>query len=299
MSENGTEVMVVDNTTQPTSLSPVDVEGAVDFWHNYQELTERLLDADDYQGTQFKKKSAWRKYATAFNLSDEIIKEEELREPDTQQIITSKVWVRVTAPNGRQTVGVGICSIFDKITKKDTTQPSNFILRQRFSNAEHDVPSTAHTRAKNRAISDMIGAGEVSAEELDPKVMKQNNARRRKKVAKPQSKEDTDKEIIEAELVKEEEELAKLEAEALREMNEAPKKSSAKKTRKTKKTNEKVEDEVIDVDVTAGDWLKRIKDHIISRGIEANDTNIKQCIESFFKKGEFDEDMKNRILKQL
>ena len=62
---------------------------------------------------------------------------------------------------------------------------------------------------------------------------------------------------------------------------------------------EKGEDVIIDVDVTAGDWLKKIKDHIKSRGIEANDENIKQCIESFLKKGEFDEEMKSRILKQL
>ena len=177
------EVMVVENTTTTTSLSPVNVDGAVEFWDNYQELTKALLDESDYQGTQFKKKSAWRKYATAFNLSDEIIKEEEIREPDTQQIITSKVWVKCTAPNGRSTVGVGICSIYDKISNKDMSQPSNFMLRQRFSNAEHDIPSTAHTRAKNRAISDMIGAGEVSAEEMSLEAM-QGKTRRRKKVQK-------------------------------------------------------------------------------------------------------------------
>ena len=31
---------------------------------------------------------------------------------------------------------------------------------------EHDVYATAHTRAKNRAISDLVGGGEVSAEEM-------------------------------------------------------------------------------------------------------------------------------------
>lgn len=291
MTEEMNEVMVVDNTTTTTSLSPVNVDGAVEFWDNYQELTKALLDESDYQGTQFKKKSAWRKYATAFNLSDEIIKEEEIREPDTQQIITSKVWVKCTAPNGRSTVGVGICSIYDKISNKDLSQPSNFMLRQRFSNAEHDIPSTAHTRAKNRAISDMIGAGEVSAEEMSLEAM-QGKTRRRKKV----QKKNPDKEIIEAQVLNEQDELDKLEAEITKE-------SKSKKTRKTKakkpKTEEKGEDVIIDVDVTAGDWLKKINDHIKSRGIEANDENIKQCIESFLKKGEFDEEMKSRILKQL
>lgn len=291
MTEEMNEVMVVDNTTTTTSLSPVNVDGAVEFWDNYQELTKALLDESDYQGTQFKKKSAWRKYATAFNLSDEIIKEEEIREPDTQQIITSKVWVKCTAPNGRSTVGVGICSIYDKISNKDMSQPSNFMLRQRFSNAEHDIPSTAHTRAKNRAISDMIGAGEVSAEEMSLEAM-QGKTRRRKKV----QKKTPDHEIVEAQVLNEQDELDKLEAEITKE-------SKSKKTRKTKakkpKTEEKEENIIIDVDVTAGDWLKKIKDHIKSRGIEANDENIKQCIESFLKKGEFDEEMKSRILKQL
>lgn len=291
MTEEMNEVMVVDNTTTTTSLSPVNVDGAVEFWDNYQELTKALLDESDYQGTQFKKKSAWRKYATAFNLSDEIIKEEEIREPDTQQIITSKVWVKCTAPNGRSTVGVGICSIYDKISNKDMSQPSNFMLRQRFSNAEHDIPSTAHTRAKNRAISDMIGAGEVSAEEMSLEAM-QGKTRRRKKV----QKKNPNHEIVEAQVLNEQDELDKLEAEIARE-------SKSKKTRKSKakkpKTEEKGEDVIIDVDVTAGDWLKKIKDHIKSRGIEANDENIKQCIESFLKKGEFDEEMKSRILKQL
>ena len=202
MTEEMNEVMVVDNTTTTTSLSPVNVDGAVEFWDNYQELTKALLDESDYQGTQFKKKSAWRKYATAFNLSDEIIKEEEIREPDTQQIITSKVWVKCTAPNGRSTVGVGICSIYDKISNKDMSQPSNFMLRQRFSNAEHDIPSTAHTRAKNRAISDMIGAGEVSAEEMSLEAM-QGKTRRRKKV----QKKTPDHEIVEAQVLNEQEEL--------------------------------------------------------------------------------------------
>ena len=290
MTEEMNEVMVVDNTTTPTSLSPVNVDGAVEFWDNYQELTKALLDESDYQGTQFKKKSAWRKYATAFNLSDDIIKEEEIRD-ENQQIITSKIWVKCTAPNGRSTVGMGVCSIFDKINKKDNTQPTNFELRKRFSNAEHDIPSTAHTRAKNRAISDMIGAGEVSAEEMSLEAM-QGKTRRRKKV----QKKNPDHEIVEAQVLNEQDELDKLEAEITKERK-------SKKTRKTKakkpKTEEKEENIIIDVDVTAGDWLKKIKDHIKSRGIEANDENIKQCIESFLKKGEFDEEMKSRILKQL
>lgn len=175
--EHGGEVAVVDDTTAPSittsELSFADVEGAKRFMQNYQDLVEALLEDADYQPIHTKdgvkhakKKSAWRKLATAFNITDEIIKEE-CTTDENGQIVKSKFYVKATLPNGRSAVGVGSCSIFDKISKKDEEQPSNFELRKRFSNAEHDVPSTAHTRAKSRAISDLIGAGEVSAEEME------------------------------------------------------------------------------------------------------------------------------------
>jgi len=172
------EIAVVEDTTvtpsiPTTELTFADVEGAKRFMENYQELVDALLDNEtDYQGGK-KKKSAWRKLATAFNISDDIIHDEETRD-ETGQIVSAKFFVKAILPNGRSCVGVGKCSIYDKIrytaTKKfpaDTETPSNFVLRGRFTNAEHDVPATAHTRAKSRAISDLIGAGEVSAEELD------------------------------------------------------------------------------------------------------------------------------------
>ena len=58
--------------------------------------------------------------------------------------------VEAKAPNGRSAVGVGIASIHER----------------QFSNPEHDIPATAHTRAKNRAFADLFGLGEVSAEEI-------------------------------------------------------------------------------------------------------------------------------------
>lgn len=173
MSEN--ELVAVDDSTAPTTIQPlqtVDVEAAKDFMNNYQELVEALLDKSDYQPIQTangikksKKKSAWRKLATAFNISDDILKEEITRD-ECNRIINARFVVKATLPNGRYGMGSGACSIYDKISKKDTKEPTPFELRQRFTNAEHDVISTAHTRAKSRAISDLIGAGEVSAEEL-------------------------------------------------------------------------------------------------------------------------------------
>lgn len=173
MSNN--ELVAVDDSTAPTTIQPlqtVDVEAAKDFMNNYQELVEALLDKSDYQPIQTangikksKKKSAWRKLATAFNISDEVIEKEIIRD-ECHRIISARYEVKATLPNGRHGVGTGSASIYDKTSKKDTKEPTPFELRQRFTNAEHDITSTAHTRAKSRAISDLIGAGEVSAEEL-------------------------------------------------------------------------------------------------------------------------------------
>lgn len=174
MNEN--ELVAVDNSTAPTNISNsfdiVDVEAAKDFMNNYQDLVKALLDKSDYQmirtkdGMQpKKKKSAWRKLATAFNISDDIVEEEIIRD-ECHRIISAKFVVKATLPNGRYGMGLGDCSIYDKVKKDDEKEPTPFELRKRFNNAEHDVISTAHTRAKSRAISDLVGGGEVSAEEL-------------------------------------------------------------------------------------------------------------------------------------
>ena len=165
---NNEELAVVESTTAPL-LQQADVEGTVAFFDNYQDLTTALLSEDDYQNAgnkKFKKKSAWRKYGTAFNLSDHVVEKEIIRD-DNERIISARYEVEAVAPNGRRAVGVGACSIFDKLKRDDTVEPSPFELRKRFSNAEHDVISTAHTRAKNRAIADIIGTGEVTADEVD------------------------------------------------------------------------------------------------------------------------------------
>jgi len=195
MTENALEV--VETSTTPTianSFDMVDVKAAGAFMQNYQDLVKELLDENDYQrigAKNFKKKSAWRKLATAFNISDEILKEDISRD-ENGRIISATYYVKATLPNGRSGIGIGACSIFDKIRYTDTSKysadtedVSNFELRGRFSNAEHDIPSTAHSRAKNRAISDLIGAGDVSAEEMGN--VKQMKSAPKKKTPKKKS----------------------------------------------------------------------------------------------------------------
>ena len=205
---NNEELAVVESTTAPL-LQQADVEGTVAFFDNYQDLTTALLSEDDYQNAgnkKFKKKSAWRKYGTAFNLSDHVVEKEIIRD-DNERIISARYEVEAVAPNGRRAVGVGACSIFDKLKRDDTVEPSPFELRKRFSNAEHDVISTAHTRAKNRAIADIIGTGEVTADEVD--AQSENGKKHRRTPKKPSSKpkpktpknEDVNGDVIETTIV--------------------------------------------------------------------------------------------------
>jgi len=134
-----------------TAMLPVDVEQAIVEWKAYQELTERLIDKTDYQNIgpkRFKKKSAWRKYAKAFNLSCEII-DKIVERGEDGKIQYADFVVRATAPSGRYAEAWASCSRTERAFSHD-----------------QDIAATAQTRAENRAISDLIGAGEVSAEEM-------------------------------------------------------------------------------------------------------------------------------------
>ena len=133
-------------------LKPVaSINDIVTAWKDYQDLKAKLLSESDYQLIQGKnciKKSGWRKIQTAFSISDELMSE--VRK-DYKSYFVYEVTVKTTAPNGRYAFGIGSCA-------------SN---ERSFAHVEHDVRSTAHTRAKNRAIADLVGGGDVSAEEMD------------------------------------------------------------------------------------------------------------------------------------
>jgi hypothetical protein len=133
-------------------LESAPVADVVALQKTFHDLCIALLDDDDYQaikGKRFKKKSAWRKLAAAFNVSDTLL-EETTKRNEEGRIVRATITVRATAPNGRSAEGLGVASIYERP----------------FNNPEHDIPATAHTRAKNRAFSDLFGLGEVSAEEM-------------------------------------------------------------------------------------------------------------------------------------
>jgi hypothetical protein len=138
-------------------VAPLDINRLSAAFKKFQQFKERLLtseDSVDIQGRRFLKKSAWRKWALACGVSDRILSIE--RNPDTGRDPENGFYYRVLAeafhlPTGRSVTGAAIASSKEK---------------KAWAHEEHDIFALACTRAKNRAISDLVGGGEVSAEEV-------------------------------------------------------------------------------------------------------------------------------------
>ena len=174
------KIRVIDksSTTEivPLPVQPlVSPDEAAKAWKLFLDLKSKLLDKDDYQrigDSKFIRKSGFRKLSVVFNLSDKIIEQEKTTRKDDS--FYWRIVTMVTAPNGRTSVGVGICD-------------SN---ERKFAHVEHDVYSTAHTRAKNRATSDMVAGGVVSAEEMviDSPSKTQETKKKRVQTSTPEGK---------------------------------------------------------------------------------------------------------------
>lgn len=142
-------------------IRPLDLEQTRQAMTAYQEGLRSLLTQEDYQGAgggrQFVKKSGWRKIATWFGLSVELVRDEVERDPETGEVKRATVWARAIAPNGRHSDGDGHCD----------DSESRFGDAKGRQKLENDLRATAATRAMNRAISNLVGMGAVSAEEMD------------------------------------------------------------------------------------------------------------------------------------
>ena len=97
---------------------------------------------------KYRTKGFWRAVGVAFNLKVECVSEARIEQEGDWGY---KVMYRATAKNGMVADGDGMCMASEK--------PE----RQR---SEHNVRSHGHTRGYNRAISNLVGFGEVSAEEI-------------------------------------------------------------------------------------------------------------------------------------
>lgn len=148
------------------ALFPIEPDQVVASMEAYQKLLPRLLEQSDFQDAgkdkksgkdrKFVKRSGWRKIARAFNLSVVIVRQSVERDIDGTAI-RAEVVARAIAPNGQCQDGDGYCSI-------DETRFQEEKGRKKL---ENDLRATASTRAKSRAIADLVGMGEVTAEELD------------------------------------------------------------------------------------------------------------------------------------
>lgn len=188
--EHPTQALVPQSGAVPQLA--VDVGAVLEQWKQYQTLTKQLLVPDDYQKIgkkKFKKKSAWRKYSRAFGLS-EVVPLDASGAPDLEKVVrvveraddgfplVSVSFVIVEAPGGRQGTGYHEVHVLEKCCAARWGEHCNSQSKYHVCCSKDcdgrvhwshpgDLPATAHTRAKNRAIADLIGAGEVSAEEMN------------------------------------------------------------------------------------------------------------------------------------
>jgi len=117
-----------------------------------QELDKAMPDCImKIQGKDFRKKNYWRAVRMAFNLKLECTRDERVQYSERDW--GYEVTYRATAPNGSTADGDGSCTREEK-------------SKGRMQATVHNVRSHAHTRAMNRAISNLVGFGEVSAEEV-------------------------------------------------------------------------------------------------------------------------------------
>ena len=96
-------------------------------------------------------RSGWRAIGQAFHLNDEIVQKEVIEHKDGS--FTVVIQGRVFHPaSGRSVQSMGACS---------SNEPN-----KGWSPTYHNVFAIAHTRMKNRGISDICGSGETSSEEF-------------------------------------------------------------------------------------------------------------------------------------
>jgi hypothetical protein len=184
---------------EPAALAaPIPTFGAVQMaaaLKAYKEL-QRALDEAMPESIMmldrkpYRKKGYWRAVAVAFNLSVEPIEEHyEVRgnfddgRPNFGYVVT----YRATMPNGRTTTGDGACFAIEKAKKFKCPHPhpswegktahfppencpdfdpSHAWKSLPAQSTDHNIRGHAHTRAYNRAVSNLVGFGEVSAEEV-------------------------------------------------------------------------------------------------------------------------------------
>ena len=164
MEEDETSVIPTSGFMSPAAT----LDEAFDAFEMFEKAKARLLRDEDVLwfgkgGSPVKKgtpdakpyllKSAWRRMARFFGLSIDIEGKEKLGTGD------GYIWTyryRITHPCGAYVVSEGVCSSNDGFFTKGGRSKAD----------EADVMLKAQTVAINRGVSDLLGSGEVSAEEM-------------------------------------------------------------------------------------------------------------------------------------
>lgn len=160
MSKNEMQVM----EQQPGLITPAgSLDQTVEQFRIYQQMRSQLGTQDDFQrisGKLHPKKSFVRKVQRFFNLSCEIVQDEPLRDSEGQIIAWLAKARAIHLGTGAYQEADGSCGFDEKVDKYGKVDPKRATI--------HNIRAHAVTRAKNRAILDLVGFGEVSAEEINP-----------------------------------------------------------------------------------------------------------------------------------
>lgn len=129
---------------------------ARDMMDTLQGIMQAVLDDSDYaviQGKKWRKRSGFTKLRRAFDITIQQLEGE--WEDLGDGAFGYRAMVRASFPNGRFEDGDGYCDSLE-------------MSKGRIEATRHNVRAKALTRAKNRATADLLGTGEVSADELTP-----------------------------------------------------------------------------------------------------------------------------------
>ncbi|KAJ1378123.1 hypothetical protein SESBI_48173 [Sesbania bispinosa] len=110
---------------------------SVSLFKEYQNAAMAILEKTDYtliSGSPYIKKSGWRKISCYFNISYEI-RDKNIEFDENRNVQRAEFVIRAYMQGGRFSDGWGSCERREK----------------RFQKPNHDIPSTAETRAKNKA----------------------------------------------------------------------------------------------------------------------------------------------------
>lgn len=133
-------------------VAPQNLEKLKEALKKFEEFKKDILrDSDKVQIGKniYIKKSGWLLYAMACGLSLEM-REEKIEDTSDGERIYHYTY-RAIAASGRFADAVGSASSREK---------------EKYAHEAHDVRALAQTRAMNRSIANLVGAGELSAEEM-------------------------------------------------------------------------------------------------------------------------------------